>query len=261
MVGVFLRPTRPAALIQTAVVLDTRIPAPLEGRTFSAKRRIRLSDMDSRGRLRLDAVARYLQDVAIDDVQETGWGMPEHLWFVRRIQIDVVSPFLDDHEVELTTWCSGVAAIAAGRRWSVVGDGGGLIEVDSVWIHLDADANPARIEDFGVYAEAADGRPVSTKLGLPDPPVNGDRTAWPLRAADVDLHGHVNNAVYWQAVEELLPRLRVDPRRPLRGELDYRGPIDLGEQVELVAFDADVAGAVAFVVGESDVRAVARAGN
>ena len=28
-------------------------------------------------------------------------------------------PFLQDHEVELTTWCSGLAAIAAGRRWSL----------------------------------------------------------------------------------------------------------------------------------------------
>jgi hypothetical protein len=30
--------------------------------------------MDARGRPRLDAVARFLQDVAIDDVQETDWG-------------------------------------------------------------------------------------------------------------------------------------------------------------------------------------------
>ena len=242
-------------------MLDTEIPAPAEGRTFSARRRIRLSDMDPQGRLRLDAVARYLQDVAIDDVQETGWGMPDHLWFVRSIRIDVLAPFLGDRVVELTTWCSGVAAIAAGRRWSVTGDVGGQIEVDSVWVHLDAQASPARIEDFGVYAEAAAGRPVSTRLALPDPPAGGDRTAWPLRSADVDLHGHVNNAVYWQAVEELLPRLGVDPRRPLRGELDYRGPIDLGEHVELVAFDAGDSGMVAFVVDESDVRAVARAGN
>jgi acyl-ACP thioesterase len=217
--------------------------------------------MDVRGRLRLDAVARFLQDVAIDDVQETGWGLPDHLWFVRSIRLDVLRPFLDDREVELTTWCSGVAAIAAGRRWSVTGDAGGRLEVDSVWIHLDAAARPARIEDFGVYAEAAGGRHVSTKLDLPDPPANAARVPWALRTTDVDLHGHVNNAVYWQAVEELLPALGVDPRQPLRAELGYRQPLDLGEAVELVAFDDDGRAAVAFVAGPADARAVARVGS
>jgi acyl-ACP thioesterase len=216
--------------------------------------------MDARGRFRLDAVARLLQDVAIDDVQETGWGMPEHLWFVRRIRIDVLRPFLDDGEVELTTWCSGVAAIAAGRRWSVNGDAGGRIEVDSVWIHLDADARPIRIEDFGVYAEAAAGRRVSTKLELPDPPADGAVRRWSLRATDVDLHGHVNNAVYWQAVEELLPVLGVDPRQPVQAELDYRQPIDFGEDVGLVAFNDEGRKAVAFVADGAAVRAVARIG-
>jgi acyl-ACP thioesterase len=209
--------------------------------------------------LRLDAVARFLQDVAIDDVQETGWGTPEHLWFVRRIRVDVLRPFLDDREVELTTWCSGVAAIAAGRRWSVAGDGGGRIEVDSVWIHLDAGARPARIEDFGVYADAAGGRRVSTALELHDPPAGAERRPWALRATDVDLHGHVNNAVYWQAVEELLPSLGVDPRQPLRAELEYRQPIDLGEEIGLVPFEHDGGSAVAFVADGGAVRAVSHA--
>jgi len=212
--------------------------------------------MDAHGRVRLDAIARFLQDVAIDDVQETGWGIPEHLWFVRRIKLDVVRPLVDDRTVELTTWCSGIAALAAGRRWSVVGDAGGRIEVDSVWIHLDADGNPARIADFGVYADAAGDRRVSTKLELPDPPTGAARVPWPLRATDVDLHGHVNNAVHWQAVEGLLPALRVDPRAPFEAELDYRRPLDAGEELELVAFDDDGHAVVAFVAG--DVRAVAR---
>jgi acyl-ACP thioesterase len=233
-------------------VLDTTVPAPSHGRTFTAARAVRLADTDAQGRLRLDAVARFLQDIAIDDVQETGWGTPEHLWFVRRIRIDVIRPFVDDRAVELTTWCSSVAAIAAGRRWSVAGDAGGRIEVDSVWIHLDRDAQPARIEDFGVYATAADGRHASTKLELPDPPENASRRAWPLRATDVDLHGHVNNAVHWQAVEEVLPDLGIDPRLPLRAELDYRQPIDLGETIELAVWD----GHVAFVAGVA-ARAVA----
>ncbi|HEX2302423.1 MAG TPA: hypothetical protein VHH57_02265, partial [Gaiella sp.] len=61
-----------------AVMLDPSLPIPTSGRTFSAERRVRLADMDEHGRLRLDAVARFLQDVAIDDVEETGWGTPDH---------------------------------------------------------------------------------------------------------------------------------------------------------------------------------------
>jgi acyl-ACP thioesterase len=216
--------------------------------------------MDERGRLRLDAVARFLQDVAIEDVSEPGWGPPEHLWFVRRIRMEVHEPFLGDREVELVTWCSGLAAIAAGRRWSVAGDAGGRLEVDSVWIHLGPDQRPARIEGFGVYAEATGGRSVSTRLELPVPPDGAAKSLWPLRSSDVDLHGHVNNAVYWQAVEDAIRGGRVDPYGPLVAELDYRDPVDLADPVELVTeAGRDVLG-VAFCVGGS-ARAVARVSN
>ncbi len=237
--------------------MDTSIPIPETGRTFSSRRRVRLSDMDAQGRLRLDAVARFLQDVAIEDVQETGWGMPDHLWFVRSIRVDVTAPFLADREVELTTWCSGLAAIAAGRRWSVRGDAGGRIEVDSVWIHLDSQQRPARLEQFGVYADATAGRRVSTKLELPDPPMDAARRPFPLRTTDVDLHGHVNNAVFWQGVEEALARHDVDSSAPLRASLDFRHPIDFGDGLELVEGVADGVLDVGFAT-EGGVRAVAR---
>ena len=238
-------------------MLDPRLPLPAAGRTFTARRRVRLSDTDPHGRLRLDAVARFLQDTAIDDVQETGWGIPEHLWFVRRIQLDVIAPLLHDRELEVVTWCSGLAAIAAGRRWSVTGDGGGRIEVDSVWIHLGPDQRPARIEHFDVYAAATGGRSVSTKLVLQDPPPGLGRSPWPLRATDVDVHGHVNNAVYWQAVEHRLAGSDPDLRLPHRALLDYRDPVDLADQVELVDAREGDGRVVAFLAGDR-VRAVAR---
>ena len=238
-------------------MLDPGIPVPSRGRTFSARRRVRLADVDPRGRVRLDALARLLQDVAIDDVQETGWGTPSHLWFVRRIRIDVHVPFLEDREVELVTWCSGLAAIAAGRRWSLAGNRGGRAEVDSVWIHLDPEQRPARIEGFGVYGEATGGRRVSTKLELPDPPDDAPTVPWPLRATDIDLHGHLNNAIYWQAVEHVLASRGLDREGPLVAELDYREPIDAGDEVELVVTPEDRGLLVGFRAADG-VRAVAR---
>jgi acyl-ACP thioesterase len=238
--------------------VDPLVPKPTTGRTFAVSYKIRLSDTDATGRLRLDAVARFLQDAAIDDVGETGWGAPEHLWVLRSVRIDVLEPFLADEVVGIVTWGSSFSALAAGRRWSLSGDAGGSIDVDSTWIHLGPDARPARIgEGFENYAEAAQGRVTSTKLTLAPPEADGHRRVWPLRATDVDRMGHVNNAAYWAAVEQRLLDVGVDARSPLRARLDYRHPIDLGEKVELAESVHDGRYGVAFVVGEV-VKAVAR---
>ena len=237
-------------------VVDPHAPPPTEGRTFAGERVVRLADMDDRGRLRLDALARFLQDLAIDDVRETGWGIPEHIWFVRRIEVRVLTPFLEDDEVELMTWCSGLASIAAGRRWSVAGNQGGRAEVDSVWIHLGPDGRPRRIEGFGVYAEATGGRRVSARPLLKPPADDAPRSPWPLRVTDVDLHGHVNNAVHWQAVEDVLTGGGPDPRAPLRARLDYRDALDFGDGLELAVRRDDGRAEIGFVT-PAGVKAVA----
>jgi acyl-ACP thioesterase len=237
--------------------VEALVPIPSSGRTFRTSYRIRLSDADASGRLRLDAVARFLQDAATDDVEETGWGAPEHLWVLRSVRIDVARPLLGDAAVGVVTWGSSFSSLAAGRRWSLSGTAGGSVEVDSTWIHLGPDARPARIgAGFDGYAEAAQGKVASTKLTLVPPALDGRRTAWPIRATDVDRMGHVNNAAYWAAIEHRLAGREPDLRQPVTARLDYRHPIDLGEDVELVESLHGERYGAAFVVGDV-VKAVA----
>jgi len=207
-------------------------------RRFSAHRPIRLSDTDANGRLRLDAVARYLQDVAADDVADAGWSPDEHIWVVRRTALDVARPFLEDTQVELVTWCAGIAAAAAARRTTLAGDRGGRIEAEMIWIHLGPDLQPQRLgERFrAVYGESAAGRKASTRLGLPgSPETTGEGSRWQVRSADIDRLGHMNNAAYWAAIEQRWnDRLGI----PAQVVLEYRKPIDELDEV-LIATAGD----------------------
>lgn len=204
----------------------------MTARRYAAGRPIRLSDTDTTGRLRLDAVARYLQDVAADDVLDAGWAPDERIWVVRRATIDVISPFLEDTAVELATWCSGTAASAAARRTSLTGDRGGRIEAEMIWIHLGPNLQPLRLDErfLAVYGASAAGRRASTRLELPAPPADATRDEWRLRATDVDRLRHVNNAAYWAPVEELFAS---HLREPHHAVLEYRRPLDLGDALEL----------------------------
>ncbi len=212
------------------------VQRPDAGRVFVGKRRVRLSDADPSGRLRLDAVARYLQDVATDDVFETGWGSPDHFWLVRRTLIRQVRPISIEELVELTTWSSGTASSSASRRTTAAGERGGVIEAESIWVHLSRELRPKRFGGnfFEVYGPSANGRRISPRLELGELPADAERSRWSLRSSDLDLLGHLNNASYWEAVEQAAARNGFDLAAPLEVVLEFHRPIDLDDEVELL---------------------------
>jgi acyl-ACP thioesterase len=69
---------------------------------------------------------------------------------------------------------------------------------------------------------------VKARLRHPgEPPAGAESRPWRFRAADLDLAGHVNNAVYWQVLEEEL--LSEEPAGALVAEIEHRAAGDAGE--------------------------------
>ncbi|MGY6500022.1 MAG: acyl-ACP thioesterase domain-containing protein [Acidimicrobiales bacterium] len=237
---------------------DLIVPFPVSGRVFRGATRVRLGDVSPAGRLRLDSLARFVQDVSNDDTVDAGLE-GDMAWVVRRTVVEVHAEGRLREQLELSTFCGGIGGRWAERRVSVRGEHGAHAETATLWVHLDMDSGrplklPQQFHDL--YAEAAAGRTVRAKLRHGDPPQDLSAAGatvdpWPLRFTDFDVLEHVNNAVSWEALEESLASRR-HLRAPLRAELEYRSAIERDDRVARVAMDHEGGGVSVWLVDADD---------
>jgi acyl-ACP thioesterase len=198
-----------------------------------------LGDCAPSGRMRLDALARWAQDVAYSDIEDAGLEQTA-IWVVRRTRIRVLSfPRFSEH-FEVQTFASGLGRMWAQRSTIVtpLGAEGGApaVELVSLWIHLDPVRRvPSVISqaEIDVYAEAAGERRFQHRLTHPRPdPASvssspGPDSEWIFRRTDTDLADHVNNAAYWEPLEEELLRSEAEVVQ-VDAELEFRTPAQPG---------------------------------
>ena len=208
-------------------------PDPAHGRVFTVSRAVRSADVTPGGRLRLDALARYLQDAAEDDLADAG-AAESYGWLLRRVALAIRGYPAYGDPVRLRTYCSAIGPRWAERTTTLAGPAGDLMQAIAVWAAVSqADGRPAPLAAsfHRVYGPSAGHRQVSARLSLPGPPGSPDGRPWPLRAADFDTADHVNNAVHWAAVEDALAGC---DWLPAGAELDYNRPIRPGQRPQLV---------------------------
>ncbi len=219
------------------------IADPADGRVFRTSRVVRSVDVTPAGRLRFDALARYLQQAAEDDLADAAWAEP-YTWLVRRTSVAVRGYPAHRDRVQLRTFCSATGPRWAERTTTVTGPAGDLVQAVAVWVAIDAaDGRPVPLgETFDrIYGPSTGGRRVSARLTHPGPPESAVRDAaagqaWPLRASDFDTAGHVNNSIHWAVVEDVLAGL---DWLPSRAELEYHRPGLPGHHPRLLTERAD----------------------
>lgn len=215
---------------------------PTQGRLFRTSRVVRSVDVTPAGRLRFDALARYLQQAAEDDLADAHWAEP-YTWLVRRTSVAVRRYPAHRDRVQLRTFCSATGPRWAERTTTVAGSAGDLVQAVSVWVAIEAaDGRPVPLGDTfdRIYGPSTGGRRVSARLTHPAPPAavlaDPEARAWPLRASDFDTAGHVNNSIHWAAVEDVLAGL---DWLPSSAELEYHRPVLPGHDPRLLTERAD----------------------
>ena len=191
------------------------------------------ADCAPSGRIRLDALACWLQDVAYADVDDAGLAQAA-VWVVRRTRMRVHRFPRFGEQFELTTFCSGLGRMWAERRTDIVRVGErrarrrGRLAVGpsrsrEIWRPM-----PLSEEELAIYG----GEALPTAGSAPGcdircrPRHAGGAVAGPSGPTECDIADHVNNAAYWGPLEEEL-LAGPDPRR-LDVELEYRTPSQAG---------------------------------
>ncbi len=212
------------------------VALPQRGRVFTQSVRPGLADCAPSGRIRLDAVVRWLQDVAYADVEDAGLAQSA-VWVVRRTRLTVRRFPRFAERFTVRTFCSGLGRMWAERRTTIerVGESGGEVEAVSLWVHLDPATwrpFPFRDEELAAYGDAAAGRRITARLRHTSPEPGVEVLPWRFRATECDIAGHINNAAYWQPLEEELLQSADEPEQ-LDVEMEYRSPSQPGDKLLL----------------------------
>jgi hypothetical protein len=108
-------------------------PDPAHGRLFTTGQVVRGTEVTPSGRLRLDALARYLQDAAEDDLADAGWDEP-YGWLLRRCEVAVRGYPRRGQRVRVRTFCSGTGPRWAERTTTLSGPPGDLVQARALWV-------------------------------------------------------------------------------------------------------------------------------
>ena len=237
-------------------------PVPEHDNVYETSLRFAGSEIDEDYRLRLDSVARFLEIVGLEHLEDANAFETHPHWIVRRTVIDVVRPIKFPEVVTLQRWCSGVSPRWCTMRVRLVGSDGGLVETEAFWINMNMETKgPSRFTDyfFDYLGATTTEHRLRWRPWLTDNRSDEPGVAFPLRRTDLDHFEHINNTAYWHGVQQSLAESPSTTESSYRAVVEYVKAITWGDEVLIHSRSADDAVEMTFSV-DDDVRALVHVG-
>lgn len=194
--------------------MRTRIELP--DNAYSIEERVRLSEVDPAGNLRVPMVINYFQDCSTFQSETLGLGIEpckkkNRAWILNSWQIEICHlPRLGD-QIKVSSWASGFKGFLGERCFSMQDAAGNTLALaSSLWVFMDTKRGRMTkfteedVMPYGLGA-ALEGFEASRKIPMPEGGVAADPLA--VRREQIDTNRHVNNCQYIQMALEVIPEV------------------------------------------------------
>jgi acyl-ACP thioesterase len=235
------------------------VELPGSGYVYETGWHLATTDIDEHMRLRLDGVARYIQEVGAEHLADANLADVHPHWIVLRTVIDVLEPIELPSDITFRRWCAALSTRWCSMRVQLQGADGRRIETEGFWLCVNKDTlTPSRLSDDCIarFGTTTDNHRLKWRPWLTEPIQDGSEIPFPLRRTDIDAFEHVNNTIYWHGVHEILGQVADLEAAPYRAVLEYRSPIKFGESLTIRSDRHGDTVRMHFTVGD-DVRAAA----
>ena len=234
-----------------------------ENLILQKKLTVNSSQVDMFRRMRLSALFSLLQEAAIEHTTLLGCGRDKTLdrgllWIVTHQSATISRMPIYDDTIILSTWAGKTMHMFFPRYWRLQDTKGNIIvEVSSLWVLLsETDRKIIFPEEYDiqipfVQADEQPAMPARTRMPK-DFSIESD---FPVPPSYVDMNGHMNNARYFDVVQDVLP-FEWYKRDLKKVSMEYVNEILLGETLKIKSLLQDNdAGSEAVIIGESGAEA------
>ncbi|ACN14977.1 acyl-acyl carrier protein thioesterase [Desulforapulum autotrophicum HRM2] len=208
--------------------------------THISKTRIGYSTLDSLGELKIVSILNLLQDTASEhasDMGVSGFDLArENLaWVIVRYQIEIkTSPAWRD-EIAIETWRTPINNLYELRQFRITDHNAlEIVTARAFWVMIKkANSRPVRLSRYmpDRYLEGESPEDIPSFKTLREPDRVDFELPFKVRMHDLDLNGHVNNAIYLEWAVETVPREFLLANRPEHLEVTFQKESFYGDKI------------------------------